>query len=91
MLELGDISSEEHYKLGKELLNYGVDLIFAFGKHSKMTVEGALESGFAPECVFYFECDKMTEGRAEIESSSRDGDIILYKASRGIGLERLIE
>ena len=43
------------------------------------------------DSVFSFAADEGVENvKSLIESRVREGDIILYKASRGIGLERVL-
>ena len=91
MLELGDISEKEHFMLGQTLVTYGVDLLFTVGKRSEMIADGAISGGMPEECAVRFGFDTPYEAMKErIESALRVGDIILYKASRGIGLERVI-
>ena len=91
MLELGDISEREHFLLGRLLPCFKVELLFAVGEFSKMIARGAAESGLDPNMIFSFgsETDK-TFIKNEIDLRLKSGDIILYKASRGIELEKLL-
>ena len=91
MLELGDASEREHRALGGVLSSYGVELLFTVGERAELIAAGALENGFAPSRVRSFSADTPRDeiGRV-IEAALRPRDIVLYKASRGIGLEGVI-
>lgn len=92
MLELGEISKTEHFDLGTELLGHRIELLFTVGNEAREIARGAVNGGISRSCVFSFGSDDDSETvKNKIESMLRPGDIILYKASRGIGLERLIE
>ena len=91
MLELGEISESEHMKLGKQLCSRGIGLVFTVGDDAKWIVTGAREAGFPAEnIVSYCSGDDFEKIREQIESNIFEGDIVLYKGSRGVGLERLI-
>ena len=91
MLELGVISEKEHFMLGEELFSYGVDLLFTVGERSETIADGAASGGLPEACIVRFGSDTPHEAvKARIESALRAGDVILYKASRGIGLEKVI-
>ena len=92
MLELGETSKSEHFKLGTELSEYGIGLLFTVGDESRAIALGAISGGISQANVFSFGGNAdFVKVRAEIESRLCSGDIILYKASRSIGLERLVE
>lgn len=91
MLELGEGSSEEHFKLGTELNRFGVDLLFAIGDEARMIAEGAKANGMDADRIFCFTSGACSEEiKALIESRIVSGDIILYKGSRGMELEKLL-
>ena len=91
MLELGEGADGEHFRLGAELSEYGVALLFTVGRLAELIAEGAVQSGFDCSRVFCFGTDAEAEAiKKSVESKLLAGDIILYKASRGIGLERLV-
>lgn len=91
MLELGEKAPFEHYSLGEALTGYGVDLLFTVGEMARGIAQGALGNGMDPSRVISYGGD-ASYGiiKKEIELTLRRGDIILYKASRGLGLERLL-
>ena len=90
MLELGEISRTEHYSLGRELVGYGIDLLFCIGSEAREIARGAFDGGMDAELIFCFDGDSEREKiKNFIASKTGEGDIILYKASRGIRLEEL--
>ncbi|TYR73361.1 UDP-N-acetylmuramoyl-tripeptide--D-alanyl-D-alanine ligase [Rossellomorea vietnamensis] len=88
MLELGPDEETYHYEVGREIQTGKIDLVFTFGSLSKHLAKGAAES-IGEEKVFSFE-DKqaLTE---KLESILQGGEVVLFKASRGMKLEEVIE
>jgi UDP-N-acetylmuramoyl-tripeptide--D-alanyl-D-alanine ligase len=86
MLELGEISPEAHRRLGQEAVLCGVDAVLAVGREARPLLSGA----------------RACPRRAQVATAagvmkilgpwlSREGDLILLKGSRGVGLERVVE
>lgn len=86
MLELGDLSRKLHEIVGNMTLASGADQIFCYGKQAKYIAEAAAAVGAS---VFHTE-DK-TELCCAIRAYLRPGDLILFKASRGMHLEDCIK
>ena len=92
MKELGATSEELHTGVGKYLADKGVDRLFTVGKLGEIIAKAALGSGMSEESVTAFDealgalaiADKIKEDIAE-------GDAILFKASRAMKFEELIE
>jgi len=85
MLELGDISVDEHRRVGERAADMGTRII-ALGEHADAVVTAARKRGAR--------ADRVTEPREAAEllvSESKPGDWILIKASRGMRLERVLE
>jgi UDP-N-acetylmuramoyl-tripeptide--D-alanyl-D-alanine ligase len=84
MLELGASELDEHRDIGAYAASSGVDVLVAVGPLSAAAMPAAFggESHVAPDA----------EEAAHITASLvRPGDIVLVKASRGIGLETVAE
>ena len=82
MLELGDCAPEEHYKLGT-IAAKNADLIFAFGPNGQHVVSGAGEKA---------RCFGTREAAAEaLKAAALPGDTILFKGSRGMRMELILE
>ncbi len=90
MLELGQIETGEHKKVGALLssLNQAVK-VFLVGPRSRHTLETAVEQGFDSDHLLYFEdIDLLLDG---FDFSVLDQNTTLYiKASNGIGLHKLV-
>ena len=89
MKELGEMSAELHKNVGKLVSVSKTDILLCFGEDAKYIVSGAVKSGFAEENTKFFE-DK-NELCDYLKSIKREGDAILFKASRAMKLEEVIE
>lgn len=88
MLELGEKSAQYHTEIGRLLGTLKFDLALAVGEQSREIVSGAIEAGLNKENAIHFE---NTEQAGDfLIDNVRRGDIVYLKASRGIGLEKLI-
>ena len=92
MLELGSYSPALHEQVGRDAYESGVDLLLTFGPLSFAIAKGAIDAGMEEERVWSFPDTSRPEECAEaLKRLCRDGDTILFKASRGIALERVIK
>jgi len=88
MLELGETAAELHHRFGAEAAASGLDLLVLVGELSRATAAGALEAGLpAARTVHFADTDAAL---AEVPALLAPGDVVLVKASRRIGLERLV-
>jgi UDP-N-acetylmuramoyl-tripeptide--D-alanyl-D-alanine ligase len=89
MLELGEISSREHAQLGFVLTSIKPNLVVLLGKEVSATYEEALRNGFPGESI------KMVQSHEEMAkivlSFIKPGDVILFKGSRAMELEKVFE
>ncbi len=83
MLELGDYAREAHYKCGVKAAECGVDMLFGYGPCAGFYADGA---GSAVASRLYSEKETLTGDLAAI---LKKGDIVLFKASRGMRLEEV--
>jgi UDP-N-acetylmuramoyl-tripeptide--D-alanyl-D-alanine ligase len=88
MLELGERELEYHYEAGREIPN-AVDVVIAVGRRSEALLDGARHAGFSEERLYHF--DDAESAASFLERFIRPGDLVLVKASRGIGLDRIID
>ncbi len=94
MRELGETENELHAAVGEYYAKKGGSLIFTFGELAKNIAKGAVSGGILPsdvESLSDYESDEAvaTMGDA-ICRRLRRGDILLVKASRAIGAERVL-
>jgi UDP-N-acetylmuramoyl-tripeptide--D-alanyl-D-alanine ligase len=91
MLELGKESIRFHREVGEYLKKRGVDFLVAVGNDGVEIAQGAVADGFAPANVLLFIDKDDTDGIAKgLASHTKAGDTVLFKASRGVRLERVI-
>ncbi len=88
MLELGDVSQEGHHVVG-EAAARTADWLLVVGRAAAGIAEGALAAGMEPGRVSLV--PDVDAAREHLLPRLRDGDVVLLKASRGIGLERLVD
>ncbi len=88
MLELGEASVEGHRMVG-EAAARTADWLLVVGQAAAGIAEGALAAGIDPARLSMVpDLDAALEF---LPPRLRDGDVVLFKASRGIGLEQLVE
>jgi UDP-N-acetylmuramoyl-tripeptide--D-alanyl-D-alanine ligase len=88
MLELGDESAAGHRQVGQAAGRIA-DLLIVVGDDAEGIAEGALEAGLAPGRIL-----RVADGEAAhdvLRPRLVPGDVVLVKASRGIGLDRLVD
>ncbi len=88
MLELGEESGNLHALIGREAFECGVELLVAVGEHADEIADGARSAGMSGDSI-------LLTGTADAAWDILDGrilkdDLVLLKASRGVGLERLV-
>ena len=89
MMELGDSTVQAHRKAGERAAKAGAYSLLAMGEHSREITEGARAGGMPPERLKIVRShDEMVK---EIGDTMRQGDLILLKGSRKMGLEKVAE
>ncbi|MCP4705075.1 MAG: UDP-N-acetylmuramoyl-tripeptide--D-alanyl-D-alanine ligase [candidate division Zixibacteria bacterium] len=88
MLELGDNSMMYHRKIGKLIAEFKFDNVITVGSLSSDLFDAAKEAGLKDSNINYF-ADVNAAGEFLTGNLPRGG-VIYLKASRGIGLEKLI-
>lgn len=89
MLELGPDSDRHHRALGRKVANAGIDLLWAVGPSAPLLAEEAVAQGMAASRVRV--SATVDDALAEPAYEPRPGDTWLFKASRGMRLERLYD
>jgi UDP-N-acetylmuramyl pentapeptide synthase len=87
MLELGEFHEQGHREVG-EVAAETVDLLIVVGEGAMAIAEGALAAGMPSERVVRFAT--LEEAQRAWREWLRAGDVVLLKASRAVGLERLL-
>ena len=87
MLELGSYSETAHRNVGRYAAECNVDALYTYGKQSEFMADTARAEGLSE--VFSF-TDKAELTEALI-SEIKEGDTLLFKASRGMKLEEVFQ
>ena len=87
MAELGEQSAAAHTEVGRRAAELGVDQLFAVGEMASLTARAAREAGLRDVSEFA----EVAEAASAIQKTVRSGDLVLLKASRVVGLERVSE
>jgi len=87
MLELGERELEYHAEAGRKIPP-SIDVVVGVGPRSNALLDGAREAGFAGDRLHHF--DDAQSAAAFLKTFIADGDLVLIKASRGIGLDRIV-
>ena len=89
MRELGDTAVEEHDAIGRLAVRLDISKLVAIGDMGKLIQMGAAQEGsWGDEAVHVPTVDAAVE---YVTSHWQSGDVILVKASRSIGLERVAQ
>ena len=87
MLELGDISEKVHREVGAQLVENNFDTLVALGELGKFIAAGARDAGLKNVHTV----DTHEDAAKKILELVRDGDMILFKASHSMHMEKIIE
>ena len=88
MLELGDRAAAEHYRIGR-IAAERVDYVLAYGKQADRVIGGCITGGMADSRAQAF--TDQTALACELQRVARPGDVILFKGSNGMHMERVLE
>jgi UDP-N-acetylmuramoyl-tripeptide--D-alanyl-D-alanine ligase len=88
MWELGEFAQQAHQELGRQVKEYGIDLLFLLGQFAPYVAHGAQEAGMAPEAVYIGEDHHAVSLR--LARQLHKGDWVLVKGSRIMNMETII-
>ena len=88
MLELGNRSAAEHYRIGRLAVGKA-DLLLTYGEHSVRTLTGAITGGMSPKNTDHFDTHEDMARMLKMRVS--EGDVILFKGSRGMRMEKVLQ
>lgn len=92
ILELGSMSNDIHYEIGKEISHSTFSNLFLFGNYTSFVRLGAIEGGFPPDRIFVnTDTSDPLLSAMQIRQNCNAGDMIFMKASRGLRLERILD
>lgn len=85
MLELGEQAPQAHYRIGA-LAAQKADILLVYGPNGVHTLRGAESGGLRGHS-----CATHAEGAEWLREVARPGDVILFKGSRGMRMEKILE
>lgn len=87
MFELGDISEKVHREVGECVAENNFDILITVGELGKFIAEGAKSAGM--EKIFV--TDSHENAAKTLRGILQADDVVLFKASHGMHLEKIIE
>jgi len=87
MAELGEHSVTAHAEVGRKAAELGGIKLITVGRMAKLTAQAARDAGLRDVT----ECRDVSEATEALKQIARAGDVVLLKASRVTGLERVSE
>ena len=88
MLELGDYTHEEHYKIGK-IAAKSCHRLLTVGIRSRVIAEGALDEKMLDDVIM--QCDTSIDAGRELVKLLEPGDVVYIKGSQSIRMERAVK
>ncbi len=87
MLELGILTSDAHYKIGKSIPLF-FDLLVTVGPRSVGFAKGASDSGMIKSKIKSF--NNSIDAGEYLKENIKSGDLVLVKGSQGVRMERAV-
>ncbi len=92
MRELGDFSRSLHEEVGSKVTELAIDRLYTFGDEAAFIALGAKKAGMKEENIFTFrDLDDPAAIAEALRGEVRGKDAVLFKASRAVQLERVIQ
>lgn len=87
MLELGSVAKTAHLKVGEELAEHNFAAVVTRGEMGNYIAEGAKKGGIKT----VYSCQSHAEAAQRLHELLKTGDTILFKGSRGMQMEKIID
>ncbi len=88
MLELGVCTAAEHYRVGR-IAAEQANILLAYGENSSRVLNGAITGGMSQNAARAFtDRDRLVK---VLKQLAKPGDVILFKGSRGMRMELVME
>lgn len=92
ILELGEASKRIHETIGERAAEFNVGNLYLYGVYAKDTERGAIRGGMDPKSIHVNTDISSPEiSIAQILSNHKDGEIILFKASHKLRLDKIAD
>ncbi|BAL82124.1 UDP-N-acetylmuramoyl-tripeptide--D-alanyl-D-alanine ligase [Selenomonas ruminantium subsp. lactilytica TAM6421] len=87
MLELGSVSEEAHIHVGEEVAEHGFTALVTRGEMGNFIAKGAEAKGMTA----VYRCASHEEAADKLHELLQPGDTLLFKGSRGMAMEKIID
>jgi len=87
MLELADFAEGMHTQVGQMVAEKGVDVLYTFGQDATFIHANAAKGG-KTKCIHFTSKQELAN---VLKETTNAGDVVLFKASRGMQFEDIIE
>lgn len=88
MLELGEHAPVLHEKIGRIAADIKVSRLYVAGSHAGNVADGAEAAGMSKENIFLGTKEQIL---SDLKSWLEEGDWVLIKGSRGMGMEQIVK
>lgn len=88
MLELGEFTRDEHYKIGL-LAAKSCHKLYTVGIRARAIAEGALDGGMLEENIM--QCDSSSDAGKELVQVLKEGDVVYLKGSQSMRMEHAVK
>lgn len=89
MFELGEYEVEGHLQVGRSAAENDVEMLVTIGQRARFIARGAEQAGMNRGKIYHFTNKK--KGMEFISNNVNQHDTVLFKASRGMGLETMVD
>jgi len=89
MLELGRWSENLHREVGRYAARSGVTVLVGIRGAARHLVDAGLDAGLSPGAAHFF--DEPVEAGRFVKGIAEEGDVLLFKGSRGVRVEAALE
>jgi UDP-N-acetylmuramoyl-tripeptide--D-alanyl-D-alanine ligase len=89
MLELGRLTGTLHQRIGRDVAACGVDVLVGIRGAARQMVDAAVLAGLPAGAAYFF--PEPEEAGDFVKKLAREGDVILFKGSRGTKVERALK
>lgn len=89
MLELGAYTEKGHQEVGEAIVINNIDVFVAVGEKMEEAITAAISAGMSEDRTFKFA--KPEEAGLFLQERIKEGDLILIKGSRRMGMEKITE
>ena len=89
MLELGESSHHFHQQVGALIAELNLAAVFLMGPHAPVVAESARALGTPPEVLHIVKNHEEVAG--QLDQYVQAHDVILFKGSRGMQIEKCLE